>query len=434
MKSQFLKYLPAAMAALGLVACGGGSDSNDGSNPPPAPPPAPAPAPPAPPPVSSSKFTESATWTVAVPAAGESVCYDFDAKAEAACTDTAWDIKLVSGGRSADLYTNSGPSGNGAGGAFGGPFVHSWTDLLKWDDALVDPAGGAIPATLYAADTARSVFTGSNAIQAASFEYDLNGTHQLHPNFRVFLITTNSSSVDITGADGAVFALQVTGYYGGPTGTASGWPSIRWVNTANPAVVNTDSVDASGGWVYYDLANKAVTTESGSWHIAFNRYNVKLNGGTSGSGTVAGFVSKTPAGFYEADGTTPVVAKFNSTTNLADTLADLMGAQTAPRAASAWVTDSVGSQLSPAYTGTYPNAMSFGWYTYFPTDAAAAPEGLGQHQLKANPDAASLVKSGEGNSYARMHLTNIAYAPATPAYTGAQTWTFEFDIQPAGAR
>ena len=99
-----------------------------------------------------------------------------------------------------------------------------------------------------------------------------------------------------------------------------------------------------------------------------------------------------------------------------------------------WVKDDIGSQLTPAYTGTYPNAMNFGWYTYYPTDAAAAPVGLGQHQLKANPDAATLVKSGEGNSYARMHLTNIAYASATPAYAGAQTWTFEFGIQPAGAR
>ena len=424
MHFRLIKFLPAAMVVAGLAACGGSGDDGDGDVTPPTPTP----------PANASKFTQNATWNVVLPATGQSVCYDFDAKAEAACTGNAWDIKLVSGGRSANIYTNRGASGAGAGGAFGGPFTHTWADLLKWNDALVDPTAGAIPATLYAADTAKSVFSGSNEIQAAAFEYNLTNNHQLSPNFRVFVITTNSASTDITGAAGPAFALQMTGYYGGPTGTASGWPSFRWVNLANPAVVNTASVDATSGWVYYDLVNKAVTTEAGTWQIAFNRYNVKLNGGSSGAGTVAGFVSKTPAGFYAADGKTPVVAKFTSTTNLQDTLPDLVGAQTGPTAVAGWVKDDIGSQLTPAYTGTYPNAMNFGWYTYYPTDAAAAPVGLGQHQLKANPDAATLVKSGEGNSYARMHLTNIAYASATPAYAGTQTWTFEFGIQPAGAR
>ena len=93
--------------------------------------------------------------------------------------------------------------------------------------------------------------------------------------------------------------------------------------------------------------------------------------------------------------------------------------------------DSIGSQLSPNYTGTYPNALNYGWYSYYPTDAAAAAVGLTQHMLKAHPEAASLVKSGTGNSYARVRLASIAYAPATPAYAGAQTWTFDFGIQPA---
>ena len=222
----------------------------------------------------------------------------------------------------------------------------------------------------------------------------------------------------------------MTGYYGGPTGTASGWPSFRWVDMSNPAVVNTASVDATKGWVYYDLANKTPTTEAGSWHVAFSRYNVKLNGGVSGQGSVGGFLSKTPDGFYGADGAT-IPAKFVSTNNLADTLGDLTGAQTGPRTSSGWVNDSIGSQLTPAYTGSYPNALNFGWYNYYPTEAAGAAAGLGQHQLGANPDAATLVKSGEGNSYARVRLASIAYAPATPAYAGAQTWTFEFGIQPA---
>lgn len=413
-----LHCLCTAIAIAALTACGGGGGSDDGG------------VTPKPPP-SANKFTQTATWKVTLPPSGQSICYDFDAKAEVPCSGKVWDLKLVGGGRSAELFTNSGPSGEGAGGAFGSPLVHTWSELQKWNDALIDPTSGAIPANLYTADTAKSVFTGSNGIQSAAFEYALLGSPQLHPNFRVFLLTTNSSSTDISGAAGAVYALQVTGYYGGPTGATSGWPSFRWINLAAPAAPRTATVDASGGWVYYDLESGSTSTETGTWHIAFNRYNFKLNGGSSGSGTVAGFLSKTPAGFYSADGITPVKEKFAATTNLIDTLPDLTGTLTGPTSTSQWIKDSIGSALQPNYTGTYPNAMNFGWYSYYPTAAAAAPVGLTQHQLKANPEAATLIKSGEGNSYARMRLSDITYAPATPAYTGAQTWTFEFGIQPA---
>ncbi len=231
-----LKTLVTALAAATLAACGGGGggDSSDPGT--------------TPPPTATSKFTQNATWTFTLPAAGSSVCYDFDARAQAACTGNQWDVKVVSGGRSAELFTNSGPSsadGTGNGGAFGTPFVHTWTDLQKWNDALVDPVGGALPTTVYTADTAKSAFSGSNAIQSAAYEYDLNGTHQMHPNFRVFLITTNSASSDISGSAGDVYALQVTGYYGSPTGTASGWPSFRWINRAAAATPFSAPVNAS---------------------------------------------------------------------------------------------------------------------------------------------------------------------------------------------
>lgn len=427
--SRRLHSLGLLLAVSAALAACGGSDSSDSPVPAPAPAPVPAPAP-----APAAGFTQQSNWTVALPASGQAVCYDFDARAEAVCTGTAWDVKLVSGGRSASLYTNSGPSSNpadsGRGGAFGTPFTHTWEDLLKWPNALTDASGAAVPAIHYTADSARSVFSGSNSIQSAAFEYNLTGTHQLFPNFRVFLITTDASSADITGAAGPVFALQLTGYYGGPAGTTSGWPSFRWVNTAQPAQVHSASVDATSGWVYYDLARQAVSSESGPWHIAFNRYQVKLNGGASGDAGAAGFLSTTPAGFYDADGQ-PITAQFTRTDQLDATLPALTSGWSAPRAASAWVSDSIGSMLSPAYTGAYPGALNFGFYTYYPTDAAAAPAGLGAHQLRANPEAATLVRSGSGDSYARMRLTDIRYASATPAYTGQQTWTFEFHVQPA---
>ncbi|GAA4328752.1 hypothetical protein GCM10023144_14870 [Pigmentiphaga soli] len=431
MKSKSTLMISALCAALALAGCGGGDDGgsadnggdnggNDGGNnggdngggtP-------------------TSQFTQKdGNWTFTLPASGTSLCYDFDTESEVAgCTGSNWDLKITSSGATATLWTNSGVSGPGRGGAFGGPFDHTWTELQSYQSATVDPESGeTLPSAVYTADTAASVFTGTNDIQSAAFEYDLTGDHRLYPNFRVFLITTDSSATTL-GA--GVYALQITGYYGGPGGATSGYPSFRWVEQTGGATVQEASVNATGGWVYYDLANKQEVGEDGPWQIAFNRYNVKLNGGTSGSGTVAGFVSKTPAGFYDADNK-PIVAKFTSTTNLSDTLPDLTGTQTGPARASAWVKDSTASILNPAAQGSYPNPLDYGWYKYYPTAEAAGAAGLGSvaHVIAPNPDNGTLIRSGEGNSYARIHLTGITYADPTNA-SSAQTWKFEYDVQP----
>lgn len=417
MKNKPLATLTMMAAAAMLAACGGGDGDAAG----------PGPAP------DGNRFTKSVTWTFELPTTG-SLCFDFDREAEVSgCEGEQWDLEVASAGRSATLWTNSGTSGPGNGGAFGGPFDHRWDELLEWDDATVDPVDGAMPDAVYFKDGVSSAFTGDNAIQSAAFEYDLRDDRQLYPNYRVFLITSDSDAGDATGTPAApVFALQITGYYGGATGVASGYVSFRWVDRATPDTVHEATVDASSdsGWVYYDLAAGTQTSESGSWHIAFNRYNVRLNGGDSGAGSVAGFVGKTPVGFYDASGE-PVVARFTSATP-ADTLADLAATNMdEPASARDWIVDAHESTLNPAYQGSYPNAMDFGWYSYYPSDDAAAVVGLSQHMLKANPDAATLIRSGEGDSYARFHVTGIEYAPAEPPFNGTQTWTIEFDVQPA---
>ncbi|MDX3905948.1 MAG: HmuY family protein [Pigmentiphaga sp.] len=370
----------------------------------------------------TSKFTQSGSWTFTLPAAGGSVCYDFDTGVEvAACTGAAWDLKVSSGSRSATLWTNSGTSGTGQGGAFGGPFDHTWTELQTYQDATVDPASGSpLPAAVYTADSAASVFTGTNDIQSAAFEYDIAGDHRLYPNFRVFLITTDSTATVSGGSapvtDGPnVFALQVTGYYGGAAGTTSGHPSFRWIARTSEAVPRTATVDATAGWVYYDLINGREVAESDSWHIAFNRYTFKLNGGTSGSGNVAGFVGKTPAGFYDIQGN-PIKSQFTVTTNVSDTLPDLTASDMAvPTSTAGWIRDNLASALNPAARG-----FDFGWYTY----------NLSNHTLTANPEAGTLIRNGEGSSYTRLRLADIAYEnPAVP--TSPQTWTFDYDLQPA---
>ncbi|MCA3187588.1 MULTISPECIES: HmuY family protein [unclassified Cupriavidus] len=389
------------------------------------------------PPAATSAFTQTAEWTFALPPAGNSLCYDFNTKAQTACTGSAWDLKVKTetGGRSAKLWTNSGTSGTGNGGAFGSPFDHTWTALSAWKNATTDPVNGALPAAVFLKDSASGVFASSNDIGSATFEYGVTGAatdHLLYPTFRTFVITTNSTLADTTGTAAApVFALQVTGYYGGAGGTTSGYPSFRFVDRSAPATVYTATVNASADWVYYDLVNRTETTATGTWHIAFNRYNVKLNGGESGTGTVAGFLGKTPAGFYDASNK-PVASAFTRTTNASTTLADLTAADMSlPTAVAQWVKDSTASVLNPAYTGAFPNPMDFGWYTYFPTAAAASANGLPAvaHVIRANPEAGGLIRGGEGATYARFHVTKIAYADPN-SNSSQQTWTINFDVQP----
>ena len=183
-----------------------------------------------------NQFTAKATWTVVEPAAGTSVCYDFAAATEVAgCTGTAWDVKITGTQRGGvQLFTNSGPSGTGQGGVYAGNNssdndLIDWTDLLKWQNGNIDPATGArVPTRLYFPDSTVGAFSGKNAIGSAAFEYNLSNDHRLYPSYRVFLITTNRASDSTTGtAAQPVYALQLTGYYGGDTGTASGYPRFR---------------------------------------------------------------------------------------------------------------------------------------------------------------------------------------------------------------
>ena len=93
--------------------------------------------------------------------------------------------------------------------------------------------------------------------------------------------------------------------------------------------------------------------------------------------------------------------------------------------------DTTGSKLQAAYTGSYPNPLNYGWFSYYPTAAAASAAGLPAvaHLIKANSDNASLLRGGEGTTYARFHLTRISYADPN-ANSSQQTWTINFDVQP----
>ncbi|WP_299188779.1 HmuY family protein [uncultured Psychrobacter sp.] len=398
-----------SLLALSMTGCGGGSDGsssgnngnsdNAGSTPP----------------ASSASFNETATWQVTNLAPDSATCYDFDAKAESSCDGDTWDIKFENQARSVKLWSNSGDSGAGLGGVFG---LIDWSDLSRYTNATLDPDTGRDISLHYNEDRSGGVFTAK-----PWFEYNLQGNHQLYPNNRVYMVTTDSSS-DMTDSSvqQPIYALQITNYYN--DAGKSGYPTIRWIDTALPNQVQTQTINATNNddWVYVDLkTGQSSTDKDSTWQIGFKRNDVILNGGDSASGKIGGYLAATPAGYYDAKDE-PIVSQF-ITDGSAATLADLTSTADydKPLSARSWVIDSKGSDLNPAYTGSFPN-LDFGWYTY---------NGM-THQLNAKPlDSAqgALIRSAEGNSYARVRLDKINYPDSTA--TTATSWEFKLDIQPA---
>jgi len=384
-------------------------------------------------------FTDNAQW-VFRPQRGDVVCFDFDTSSDVDCSGTEWDIRMEMGMRNPEFYTNSGESGEGNGGTLGSPFEYSWTELQAFSSGMVDNNGDALSGMAYLTDTVENAFTNAdNMIGSAVFEY--TETHQLLSNYGVILVTTdNSSAFDST--SNAVYAVQITGYYGGATGSESGHPSLRWVNVGDysndPAntVINETELDASEGWVYFDLASGLAVADpqNDGWQLAFNRYNVKTNSGVSGTGSVGSFFALQPEGFYDGEGNaiTSAFSDSNVIASAENALTDINNWS----AVSSWTADSAFSNLNPETRMTMqqgspmPQYVEYGFFTY--DFAGELPGNVGgtQHTLIADSGNGVMLRSGSSDSFARMHLTSIVYDDPSD-YNSQTTWTFDFDVQPA---
>lgn len=392
------QILGSGLLILGLTACGsdGGSSSED----------SPVVTPEPTPEASNATFSESSIWEV--DGAVTEACYDIDTQKQLACTSDTWDIKFENKNRSVSLWTNSGISGDGKGAAF---YTMPWSELAALKNAQEVPEVGFKP------DGGSGVFNIN-----PWYEYNLNGQHKLAPNNRVYLVTTDASDASTTSVvNKPVYALQLTNYY--DEAGHSGHPTIRWIDTALPNQVQTKTVDASSSddWVYLNLATGKTTTKDGDWQVGLKRYDVILNSGASGSGKVGGYVAKTPAGYYDANGKV-IKSKF-MLDNTAESLTDLTTVSAYDISADGvpWIKDESSSQLNPDATGTYP-VIDYGWFVY---------KGNEGHRLFAKPEGeriGGLIRSAEGDSYARFYLDNIAYEGNSPA---PSKWTFKFDIQPS---
>ena len=208
------------------------------------------------------------------------------------------------------------------------------------------------------------------------------------------------SSVWVLLAMGAVSAC------GGGGGNSNGGGGLN--NPPPPEGITIKQLDATAGGLRAsatDPANKytyfsfskgdvveltdAEAESSTEWDIAFKRSEIKLNGGASGPSTVSGALADAQEDFYDGNGKPNASVFLN-----ADAGIELSALEA--------VTDV--SALSFASDRHIPKVISDGgddsWWGYNPR----------AHSVEAASDNWWLVRSAEGNSYAKFHVTDIVQA------------------------
>jgi len=191
---------------------------------------------------------------------------------------------------------------------------------------------------------------------------------------------------------GDTTSLQIAATAGG-YGATPGDPANKYT------YVNLDS-----GQVM-DLAD-ADAPRNGAWHIAFKRTSIKLNGGVSGPGAVAGAVADAQDDFYDA------------LTGEPDTAAFINASAASELPAFEAVTSSDGLSFTEDRFVPYikGDGSDAGWWLY---------SGAPGYTVSANPDQWWLVRSAGGDSYAKFHVTGIVQS--------SRDITLELFVQPAGA-
>lgn len=158
--------------------------------------------------------------------------------------------------------------------------------------------------------------------------------------------------------------------------------------------------------VYLNLETGAMVEESGDWHIAANRLSFKVNSGASGNGSVGGALAISQDDFYGSNGD-PKASVFTNAT--ADSEQEhLLGILEAP---SAWKEDAFASAFGSSDT----------WSQY--------NDGL----ITEVEDVGYLVRSAEGDSFARMRVVDFDFPTRDTSVNGIRDFTFSFDVQAAEA-
>ncbi len=178
--------------------------------------------------------------------------------------------------------------------------------------------------------------------------------------------------------------------------------------TGQTIEINATSYDNE---VFLDLATGAVLTStdiadpatSMLWDLAFQRFNLRLNGGVGGAKGVKGYATASDSDFYDAEGN-PLVDQFINATAESE-LNDLLTTTTRPDD-TAWITDS----LRPAIVG---DGSADGWWLYNPVDRT----------VSANSAAFWVIRHNTGDAYSKVNITAIDQANRAVAFAFARQLT-----------
>ncbi|KZZ59977.1 MAG: HmuY family protein [Oleiphilaceae bacterium] len=181
---------------------------------------------------------------------------------------------------------------------------------------------------------------------------------------------------------------------------------------SDESVTPTTQIDASSytDYTYFNLETgsevsltAAEAAASTAWHIGFRRNGAILNGGTSGIGNVEGALAAAQDDFYSGDD-----ADVNVFLNASDAIEE------------EHLLASYDTSLLTFVSDSENLAVSGDWYNYQHVGGGNPPN------TSANSDNSWLIRSAEGDSYARMKATYFLYD-----YAHAEV-TFEFDVQAQG--
>ncbi len=240
---------------------------------------------------------------------------------------------------------------------------------------------------------------------------------------------SGSASAGGSGGSGGSGGTGSTAGTGGNGGTGGGSAQKACVDEADGVKKCTLDASAFDKYTYLSLATGdivALTDEqsktSSAWDIAFRRFAVKTNGGSSGAGKRGAELVVAQSDFYNQDGT-PNQNKFVNATPEAER-EHLTGPLTIP---ASWVADKVTSALAPEpvndATGCTPVTppayrVNYGWYTY---SGGCLPS---PHSLSANSNTGWLLRSATGDSYSRFRATAVSFSQQN-----GLSATFEFVVQ-----
>ncbi|MEN0064214.1 MAG: HmuY family protein [Myxococcota bacterium] len=158
-------------------------------------------------------------------------------------------------------------------------------------------------------------------------------------------------------------------------------------------------------FAYVDLDTATVlgpeAASSADWELAIRRFEIRTNGGDSGSGQVMAGLAVDPEGFYDASGE-PVVDAFVQ----ADAEAQL-AALTTPFTTPALSSDRI------------EGVFSEDWFDYNPQTGIAT----------ANLDIGWLIRNGEGDGFARVRMNDLDFP--TREGNGIQSFSVAVEVEDA---